>query len=83
MCQHRTSGRWGRIWTAYLVAFGVLEVAALSTKGGVPATGYLRRLGGLEPACEHGHLGRGALLVFLGWAALHLGWGLFGWRPRP
>lgn len=89
MCEHRTTGRWGRIWTRYLTVvltgFGVLEGIALATDG-TPATlsYYLRRAAGLETTdCRHAHAGRAVILGFLGWAAAHLGWGVLGIGGHP
>jgi hypothetical protein len=49
----------------------------------VPLTSYLRAAAGLEPRCRHGHLGRAAILTFLGWAAVHLGWDVLGGSHGP
>ena len=85
MCNHRTTGRWGRAWDAWLIgaagSFAVLEATALVTRGG-PLTSHLRQMAGLEPRCRHHHLGRAVILGLLGWSAVHLGWGVLGWKPR-
>jgi hypothetical protein len=84
LCNHRTTGRWGRAWDAWLIgaagSFAVLETSAVAT-GSSPLTAYLRQLAGLEPRCRHHHLGRTVILVALGWTAAHLGWGVLGWKP--
>lgn len=86
-CVHRAAGRWGRIWTCWLLAavtsFGVLEAAALFREGS-PATlsAYIRQTAGLAPRCRHHPLGRAVILGLCAWAAAHLGWGVLGLAPR-
>lgn len=87
MCEHRAEGRWGRAWSAWLVAavgsFAVIEGVALA-RVGHPGTlsAYIRHAAGLDPRCRHSHLGRGFILGFFGWAAVHLGWGVLGYDPK-
>lgn len=86
-CAHRTTGRWGRVWSIWLAAaagsFAVAETAALVTDG-IPGTlsAYLRRAAGLEPACAHGRVGRGVILAACAWLAVHLSYGVLGLRGR-
>lgn len=87
-CAHRTAGRWGRVWSLWLIgaagSFAVAETVALATDG-VPATlsAYLRRGAGLEPVCDrHGRVGRGVIVAACTWAALHLAYGVLGLRGR-
>jgi hypothetical protein len=83
MCVHRTEGRWGRVWDAWLIAavgsFAVIEGVALASAGH-PGTlsAYIRHAAGLDPRCRHSHLGRAVILSFFAWAAVHLGWGVLG-----
>lgn len=86
-CAHRTAGRWGRVWSVWVIgttaSFAVAETVALCTDG-VPGTlsAYLRRAAGLEPACAHGRVGRGVILAACAWTAAHLSYGVLGLRGR-
>jgi hypothetical protein len=86
MCDHRVSGRHGRLWTVWasaaLGSFTVLEVYGLITEGpDATLSTYLRRRAGLLEPCAHSTLGRAVILAFAGWLAAHLGWGRVG-LPR-
>lgn len=83
MCTHRAEGRWGKVWNVWLVAvigsFAAAEATALVSTG-QPGTlsAYVRRAAGLDPRCRHSHVGRGVIVAFFTWAAVHLGWGVLG-----
>lgn len=86
-CAHRAVGRWGRIWTCWLLAtvasFAVLEAAALLRVGSAATlSAYIRQTAGLAPRCRHHHLGRAVILGLCTWGAAHLGWGVLGLAPR-
>jgi hypothetical protein len=87
VCNHKTAGRWGRIWTAWAYtaagSFAALEAYGLVTEGpDATLSIYLRRRAGLLEPCAHSRLGRLAIVGFSGWLAAHLGWGRFGIAPR-
>lgn len=90
MCNHRTEGRWGRVWDAWGVAalgsFAALETYGLVTEGSdATLSTYLRRRAGLLVPCRHTRWGRLFLIGFAVWLVAHIGWGKFGVgvrRPR-
>jgi hypothetical protein len=59
---------------------GVVGDVAAYVQGGWTATltAAIRRLTGQEPRTRFGRLGQVALIAFLAWACVHLGFGVLG-----
>jgi hypothetical protein len=74
---------WRRCWTAWLIIFlvsGAVGDTVAYTQVGWTATltATIRRLTGQEPRTRFGRLGQVALVAFLAWATVHLGFGILG-----
>ena len=87
-CAHRTTGRWGKVWTTWLAltvgSFTIAETVALLTEGEQATLSlYLRRAAGLAPPCRHSHVGRALIFAALAWTAAHLAWGVLGIKVGP
>ena len=83
MCEHRADDIWARIWRwierIFLSVFLAVETYGL-IKVGPKATyshQWHQRIGSEEP-CRHTPWGRGLIVAFAAWLALHLGWGRLG-----
>mgnify|MGYP007039477746 CR=1 FL=1 len=79
----RADRRWCRWWAGYAAtafALGVSTDTLAYVRHGYDATltSHLRRWSGLEPRTRYGRLGQAAIAGFLGWAMLHLTFGILG-----
>lgn len=78
---------WTRFWAGWLVTFvvtGVVGDIVAYVHGGYSAslTVHIRRWTGQEPHTRYHRLGQVAVMTFLGWACVHLGFGVLGPRGR-
>lgn len=76
-----THPAWTRWWAAWLitaVVTGTVGDILSYVIGGYPATltSHIRRWIGADPVAWYGRLGAAGIVAFLGWALLHLGFGI-------